>query len=198
MGKKYFREKLNKILLTKKVNDFYLAIIENRQQLLTDDEYNELVKGDITICGDSSKDIEKIFKDIQLNDQLKKVKNDLMRVIYSLASIRNLAIITIIDDDVYDIGNARYVDLRRNKIIRFDNLENYYSENNCRLKLFTPEVEPRLAFESVLIDVDDESIIQKYESMYINQNESNDLTGDFFIEVKGKSYVKKIGKKDCN
>lgn len=50
----------------------------------------------------------------------------------------------------------------------------------------------------MLIDVDDESIIQKYESTYINQNESNDLTGDFFIEVKGKSYVNKIGKKDCN
>lgn len=175
-----------------------MAIIENRQQLLTDDEYNELVNTDITIRGDSSKDIEKLFKDVQLNDQLKNVKNDLMRVMYSLANIRNLAIITMIDDNVYDIGNARYVDLKRNRIIRFDNLENIYSESNCRLKLFTPKDEPRLVFESVLIDVDDESIIQKYESTYINQNESNDLTNDFFIEVKGKSYVKKIGKKDCN
>lgn len=35
MTKKYSQEELDQILLSKKINEFYLAIIENRQELLT-------------------------------------------------------------------------------------------------------------------------------------------------------------------
>ena len=37
-----------------------------------------------------------------------------MRAIYSLAQVRSLAILTMIDDDVYDIGSAKFEDLKRN------------------------------------------------------------------------------------
>ena len=38
MNKKYSQEELDQILLSKKLNEFYLAIIENRQELLSDEE----------------------------------------------------------------------------------------------------------------------------------------------------------------
>ena len=42
MTKKYSQEELDQILLSKKLNEFYLAIIENRQELLTAEEYEEM------------------------------------------------------------------------------------------------------------------------------------------------------------
>ena len=41
---KHTQEELNNILLAKKLNDFYLAIIENRDVILTDEEYAEMLK----------------------------------------------------------------------------------------------------------------------------------------------------------
>ena len=45
--------------------------------------------------------------------------------------------------------------------------------------------------QGILKDVDDESIIQAYENAHIHQEESEDLTSDFFTEVKGKPYTLK-------
>lgn len=114
-----------------------------------------------------------------------------MRVMYSLAQVRHLAILTMVDDDVYDIGSAKFEDLKRNKIIHFDNLTTLYDESNARVRYFTPEEEPQLTQRTVLVDVDDESIIQAYEDAHIHQEESEDLTSAFFIEVKGKPYTLK-------
>ena len=114
-----------------------------------------------------------------------------MRVMFSLAQVRHLAILTMVDDDVYDIGSAKFEDLKRNKIIRFDNLTTLYDESNARVRYFTPEEEPQLTQRTVLVDLDDESIIQAYENAHIHQEESEDLTNDFFTEVKGKPYTLK-------
>ena len=114
-----------------------------------------------------------------------------MRVIFSLAQVRHLEILTMIDADVYDIGSAKFENLKRNKIVHFDNLTTLYNESNARVRYFTPEEEPRLTQRTVLVDVDDESIIQAYENEHIHQEESEDLTSDFFTEVKGKPYTLK-------
>jgi hypothetical protein len=191
MIKKYSQEELNQILLSKKLNEFYLAIIENRQELLTDEEYDEITKRDKTIYGDNKEEVEDLLKKVQTDERLKNFAPDLMRVMYSLAQVRHLAILTMIDDDVYDIGSAKFEDLKRNKIIRFDNLTTFYDESNSRVRYFTPEEEPQLTQRTVLVDVDDESIIQAYENAHIHQEESEDLTSNFFVEVKGKPYTLK-------
>lgn len=191
MNTKYSSEELDRILLSKKLNEFYLAIIENRQELLTDEEYDEITNRDKTIYGDNKEEIEDLFKKIQTDERLKDFAPDLMRVMFSLAQVRHLAILTMIDDDVYDIGSAKFEDLKRNKIVRFDNLTTLYNESNARVRYFTPEEEPQLTQRTVLVDVDDESIIQAYENEHINQEESEDLTRDFFTEVKGKPYTLK-------
>lgn len=191
MIKKYSQEELDQILLSKKLNEFYLAIIENRQELLTDEEYDEIIKKDKTFYGDNKKEVEDLLKKVETDKRLKNFAPDLIRVMYSLAQVRHLAILTMIDDDVYNIGNAKFEDLKRNKIIHFDNLTAIYNETNARVRYFTPEEEPQLTQKTVLIDVDDESIIQTYENTYIHQEESEDLTNAFFNDVKGEPYTLK-------
>ena len=191
MTKKYSQEELDQILLSKKLNEFYLAIIENRQELLTDEEYEEISRRDKIIYGDNKDEAEDLFKKVETDERLKDFAPDLMRFIFSLSQIRHLAILTIVYYDVYDIGSAKFEDLKRNKIIRFDNLTTLYDESNARVRYFTPEEEPQLTQRTVLVDVDDESIIQAYENEHIHQEESEDLTSDFFTEVKGKPYTLK-------
>lgn len=191
MNKKYSQEELNKILLSKPLNEFYLAIIENREELLTDEEYNEITKGDKIIYGDNKDEIENLFKKVQTDEHIKDFAPDLMIVMYSLAQVRHMAILTIIGDDVYDIANTKFENLKRNKVIHYDNLTNYYNETNARIKLFTKEEEPLLTQDTALLDVDDESIALAYENLHIRQEESKDLTNSFFAEVKGKAYTLK-------
>ena len=191
MNKKYSQEELDQILLSKKLNEFYLAIIENRQELLTDEEYEEISIRNKIIYGDNKDEAEDLFKKVETDERLKDFAPDLMRVIFSLAQVRHLAILTMIGADVYDIGSAKFENLKRNKIVHFDNLTTLYNESNARVRYFTPEEEPRLTQRTVLVDVDDESIIQAYENEHIHQEESEDLTSDFFTEVKGKPYTLK-------
>ena len=191
MNKKYTQEELNQILLSKPLNEFYLAIIENRQELLTDEEYDEITKKEKIIYGDNKDEVEALFKKIETDKQTKDFSSNLIKLVYSLAQIRHMAILTTIGDDVYDIGSAKFEDLKRNKIIHYDNLTNYYNETNARIKLFTKEEEPLLTQDTALLDVDDESIALAYENSHIRQEESKDLTNSFFAEVKGKAYTLK-------
>ena len=61
MTKKYSQEELDQILLSKKLNEFYLAIIENRQELLTAEEYEEISRRDKTIYGDNKDEVEDLL-----------------------------------------------------------------------------------------------------------------------------------------
>ena len=191
MTENYQQEDIDKILLSKNLNEFYLATIENRQELLTDEEYQEITTRDSIIYGENKEEMQDLFKKIETNKNLKGFVPEIMKAIYSLSKIRYIAILTMINDDVYDIGNAKFEDLRRNKIIHYDNLANYYDEKNARIRFFTPEEEPQLQQKTVLLDVDDESIIRAYENKHITQEESEDLSSQFLTEVKGKSYTLK-------
>lgn len=193
----YSQEEFNQILLSKQLNEFYLAVIENRGELLTDEEYEKITRRNDNVYTDASKEeIDSLSGKFQANEKLKRVIPDLMKMVYSLARIRHMAILTIIDDEIYDIANVEFLDLKRNKIVHYDNFANHYDETNARIKFFTPEEEPQLQQKTVLVDVDDESIIQAYEKAHINQEESEDLTSNFFAEVKGKPY--KLSKKNDN
>ena len=70
MTKKYSQEELDQILLSKKLNEFYLAIIENRQELLTDEEYEEISRRDKTIYGDNKDEVEDLFKKVETDERL--------------------------------------------------------------------------------------------------------------------------------
>ena len=114
MIKKYSQKKINQILLTKQLNEFYLAIIENRQEILTDEEYTETINREKISYGDNiEKEVDSLLSTIKANNHLKDFKKELMKILYSASQIRHLAILTFIDDNVYDIGNAKFVNLKR-------------------------------------------------------------------------------------
>ena len=194
MTNNYTQDEINRILIQKNINDFYIAIIENRGEMLTDEEYNEIANKDKTVFGDNKEEVENLINEIKTNEQLKNYVPDMMKLLFSVAQVRHLAILTMIGDDVYNIANAKFEDLKRNKIIRFDNLTSLYNEKNARVKYFTPKEEPQLTQNTVLIDVDDESIIHNYENKYINQEESEDLTFDFFKKFKDEPKTLKKNK----
>lgn len=186
----YSQEEFNQILLSKQLNEFYLAVIENRGELLTDEEYEKITRRDDNVyTGVSKGEIDSFVGKFQATGKSKGFMSNLMKLIYSFAQIRHIAILTTIDDEVYDIANAEFVDLKRNKIVHYDNFANYYDETNARIRFFIPEEEPRLQQKTVLVAVDDESIIRIYEKTHINQGNSEDLTNIFFAEVKGKPYT---------
>lgn len=194
MTKNYTQDELNKILIQKNINDFYIAIIENRGEMLTDEEYNEIANTDKTFFGDNKEEVENLIKEIKTNKDLRSYVPDMMKLLFSVAQVRHLAILTMIGDDVYNIANGKFEDLKRNKIIHFDNLTSLYSENNARVKLFTPKEEPQLTQNTVLIDIDDESIIYNYEKAYIHQEESEDLTSEFLKKFKDEPKTLKKNK----
>lgn len=189
MTKEYSKEELERKLLEKNLEDFYLVTIENRQQLLTEEEYDAIVKNG-AIVGDNVDEVEDLIDKVKNDKRMKGYTDDFLRAMYSWASIRHLAIVTMIDDEVYDIGNIQFIDLKRNKIVHFDRFTDFYSKDNARLKYFTPEEEPRLTEKTLLMDVDDESIIMAYEDAYVKQGDSNDLTREFFDEIKEKANQK--------
>lgn len=189
MTKEYSKEELERKLLEKNLEDFYLVTIENRQQLLTEEEYDAIVKNS-AIVGDNVDEVEDLIDKVKNDKRMKGYTDDFLRAMYSWASIRHLAIVTMIDDEVYDIGNIQFIDLKRNKIVHFDRFTDFYSKDNARLKYFTPEEEPRLTEKTLLMDVDDESIIMAYEDAYVKQGDSTDLTRKFFDEIKEKANQK--------
>ena len=193
----YSQEKINQILLSKQLNEFYLAIIEHKGDLLTDEEYETIIRRDDNIYNSASKeDIDDLVDKFKTNEKLKGFIPELMKMVYSLSQIRHIALLTMIDGEIYDIANVEFVDLQRNKIVHYDNFAKYYDKNNSRIKCFTPEEVPLLQQKTVLVDVDDESIIQTYEKEHINQAESEDLTSNFYAEVNGKSY--RLSRKSSN
>lgn len=186
MNNKYTQEELEQILLSKKLDEYYFAVIEHRDELLTEEEYDELLKRDKVINSDDQEGVEKLFNKIQTDKRFKNYASELMRAIYSFAQIRYVAILTMVDDEVYNIGEAKYFDLKRNKIIRYDNMTSFYDESNARVRYFTPEEVPGLSKKTLLMDVDDESIYQAYETKYVNQKENDDLSGEFIKEFRKK------------
>lgn len=184
------QEEINKILLSKNLDDFYLAIIEKKQELLTDEEYSE-INNKINVYGDTKEDVLNLIDKIQNDNILKQYKDNLLKIMYSMGQIRYLAILTMINDNVYNIGNAKFENLDRNKIVHYDKLTNYYNEENARLKLFTPDEEQQLVQNTVLLDIDDESIIFAYEKAHIHQKESEDLSNNFINEFNNKKKILK-------
>ena len=184
MTKKYSQEELNEILLSKKLNEFYLAIIQYKQELLTDNEYKRILEHE-TIDDKIKDKVEDIVKELEADEDAKDFADYFGRFLYSLAELRRFAVLTMIDDDFYDIIGAQFEDLKRTKIVRFDNLTTLYDESNARVRYATPEEDPSLKKRTVLVDLDDESIFYAYKNKYIHQEESEDLTKDFLTEVKG-------------
>ena len=181
-------EEFNQILLSKTTSDFYLAIIEKREGLLSEEEYLDIITNEDNIYSEASKkDFDDIHNKIKEKEQLRNYANDIMRALYSVSTIRYSALITMINDRIYDIANREFLDIKRNKIIHYENMINYYDSEMAATRLVTPKQEPRLKKPTVLVDVMDITPFKEYEKTHINQEENEDLTISYINEVKGNS-----------
>ena len=191
----YSQKELNEIILAKQLNEFYFAILENREISLTTEEY-EKIKNSEVVYDDNTKEAMGIFSEvISKSPKANEFGDFLMQTIYSLARIRQVAILTVIGDEVYDLASREFINLKRRKIVHYDNFTNYYDETNARVKIFTPEEEPSLTEDTAAIDVDEVIGYQKYENDHIEQKEREDLTAKFLAEAKDKTSSFSRGRK---
>ncbi len=185
----YSQKELNEIILTKQLNEFYFAILENREISLSTEEYEKIKNSDV-VYDDNAKEAMGIFSEvISKSPKAKESGDSLMQTIYSLVLIRQVAILTVIGDEVYDVANSQFINFKRRKIVHYDNFTNYYDETNARVKIFTPEEQPLLTEDTALIDVDETVGYQKYENDHIEQEETEDLTAKFLAEAKDKNII---------
>ena len=108
----------------------------------------------------------------------------MLKAIISIAQIRHMACLTLIDGVPYDIFNREFINPKRIKIIDYINILEYLDEASVVIKLFTPEEEPSLKYPIVNLDFADLSPIMLYESNHINQKSSKDLTKEFLVKAK--------------
>ena len=116
--------------------------------------------------------------------------DDALKYLSSIGvQIRRPAILTVVDNRVYNICNQRFVDLGREMIICYDNLTNYYDESNARLRYFSYDENKELSEATVLLVVDDPEIIYAWEDTHVSQEESSDLSKAFLDQFRGKTYT---------
>lgn len=182
---KYTQKEINEILLSKKLNQFYFAMLEKREVRLTDDEFSRFVsaeKSDI----ETGKHISKIFDRIINTKAISKlIKESMGEINYRWATI-----LTMLDDiTIYDVLNRRIIDISREKIIHYDNLKNYFNETMVRVKLFDSKDSPELIEETAMIDINDDcfNTFHYYEFAHRNQKEDEDLSSQFIVEYKNSS-----------
>ena len=190
------QEKINQILLSKNLNEFYYAVVENRKTPLNDEDMAFITKkydNDKVDFSESAKSLE--AETILENSNNNKIANSLARLVFGMfASIKRVAILTMVDGEFYDLSKDEYIDFKREKIVSYDKLINYYDDTNARIRRVTQEdlkKYPSLTpdeINNVLLEYDDSSIYREYEEAHIYSNESDDLTFDFLNEVNGKSH----------
>lgn len=184
MENNYTQEQINEILLTKKLSDFYLATIENRPVMLTDEEFEKIMNSDSQYIADSKENIDEVFEMLKDDKRGLNFAKKMLKAIISIAQIRHMACLTLIDGIPYDVFNCEFINPKRVKVIDYINILEYLDEASVAIKLFTPKEEPSLKYPIVNLDFADLSPIMLYESNHINQKLSKDLTKEFLVKAK--------------
>ncbi len=187
----YTQEEIDNIVLSKNLNEFYFAIIENRKEELTDKEYNRIKKNYDIVPNEGKETADKIFDFFKgIGDS--SLLDEVQKLLFSFSRIRHIAVLTIVGDEAYDIIANDFEDLKRNKIVRYNKVTDLYNESNARVRYYEAGEEPGITKKCTLLDVDDPSLIDDYCDKYLNKDEENDLTYDFFYENLGKKFTLKM------
>jgi hypothetical protein len=75
--RKYTQKEINQILLNKKLNQFYFAMLKQRQEILTDEELSRFLNSGITYTGGNKLE-EKIADKIMRSDKFSKFIKNIM------------------------------------------------------------------------------------------------------------------------
>lgn len=178
----YTQEMINKALEQKDLNELYFGIVEYRGNAK---DIIEREKGNYNYTTGNL--LGKFAKMLQL------LKKDGLMVGAFNTRITRPVIITMIDDNIYDIANKMFIDPTQYKLLKYDCLTDFYSETNCRLKYFTPKEVSSLTERTILIDVDDNGkIFDAYNRAYSNPKDLVDDVTEEFIDMNRELNKQKV------
>ena len=174
MHKDYTREELDKILLSKNLDEYYFAILETKLENIRPKNIGRYIDNSRVLSNEDSEMEEFLTREV-------------MKICPYLGRACRMAVLTMIGNDIYNIARPSFIDLNIEKIVRFDNITRYFNEDNARIRMFTTEEDSHINENQALLELDDESIALAYEKEYIKHLGNNDLTLDFIIDAKGRS-----------
>ena len=189
MKKEYSQEEINEILLSKSLDELYMAIVQKKDNpsdetypiyspSLLDEESKEMMN--------RVNEAEKQIADYEANGMLEGILSTLKDFMWSTAKLKAEMIITMIGDQLYSLSERSFLDLNSWEILHYEPVTNYYDDTNVRIKICTPEEDPNLCEDCVVLDGDDDSYYNQYGDEMLARRDLSDVTEDFLREVSQK------------
>ena len=193
MKKEYSQEEINEILLSKSLDEFYMAIVQKKDNpsdktypiyspSLLDEESKEMMNR----VNEAEKQIANYEANGMLKDMVEGMLANLKDFMWATAKLKAEMIITMIEDQVYSLSTRSFLDLDSWEILHYEPVTNYYDDTNVRIKICTPEEDPNLCEDCVVLDGDDDSYYNQYGDEMLARRDLSDVTEDFLREVSQK------------
>ena len=180
MDNEYFQDEINEIVMSKDISEFYVAIIDSKR--MSDEELYDTLISKAT----SEEEIEEL-KDLYNSAKVLKISlYDLFCELIGQTNEKSLAILTMIDDRIYNVPKGRFLDTDKNKIIHYEPLSNYLDSDQFSFTVVDAGSIPEIITEdTALLAVTREQaeILKNYYEKNSKQEKSYDLTEDFIEEA---------------
>ena len=193
MNDSYPRTKINQLLLTKKMDEIYLAIIERNPLSLygLDKEEYENIYNDYEIVSKNKYEVEELLE--RLKDKNNQTLNDSKIDLLNDAKLRRLSIVTTLYNNIYDIRRNDFIDLDKEKIVDYLVVSYYVSDETGKMRYIRDDEARRKKVDpnTVIFELPNERerYFESYENKHIT-DDLIDLTDRFLIENKCKRYYK--------
>jgi hypothetical protein len=179
MDNEYFQDEINEIVMSKDISEFYIAIIDRKK--MSDEELYDILSRNAT----SEEEIEELKN---LYNSAKILKMSLYDYLFELIGQideKSLAILTMIDDRIYNVPKGRFLDTDKNKIIHYEPLSNYLDSDQFSFTVVDAGIIPEITEDTALLAVTREQaeILKNYYEKNSKQEEEYDLTEDFIEEA---------------
>lgn len=189
MKKEYSQEEINGILLSKSLDEFYMAIVQKKDNP-SDETYSiyspSLLDEESKEMMNRVNEAEKLAADYDASGMLAGMLSTLKDFMWSTAKLKAEMIITMIGDQLYSLSERSFLDLNSWEILHYEPVTNYYDDTNVRIKICTPEEDPNLCEDCVVLDGDDDSYYNQYGDEMLARRDLSDVTADFLREVSQK------------
>ena len=179
MDKEYFQDEINEIVMSKDISEFYIAIIDSKR--MSDEELYDTLISKAT----SEEEIEEL-KDLYNSAKVLKISlYDLFCELMGQSNEKSLAILTMIDDRIYNVPKGGFLDTDKTQIIHYEPLNNYIDYNQFSFTVVDAGINPEITEDTVLLAVTREQseILKNYYEKNSKQEEEYDLTEDFIEEA---------------
>lgn len=181
---KYTQDEINKIIMSKKIDEFYVAMLQDKPRVLQDDEYEKIKNGDIGFADDQ---IGFNFLAASMMNSENEMTQSILQALIGISGIRASALLTMIGDDIYNVATLddKFVDTDKTMIVSYENLSKFCNSQNASFRVVSPNELPDLEEDTVLFDPGPaiEAKIQRRYDELARSNDSKDLTEEFIAEA---------------